>query len=86
MCQVNEKLRILLANNNWTQSKLAKALYVSPDTVSSWVRGKNCLSIEMLKRISVLFWKLPVGEIKKRLPYILKKCYPRLGWRRRCSR
>lgn len=62
MCLMNEKLRILLANNNWTQSRLANVLCVSPDTVSSWVRGKNCLSIEMLKRICDIF-AVPVQDI-----------------------
>ncbi len=62
MSLMNEKLRILLANNEWTQAKLADFLCVSPDTVSSWVRGKNGISIEMLKKICDVFY-VPIQDM-----------------------
>lgn len=49
MSELHEKLEMLLKNYEWTQARLAKRMNVSPDAVSSWVRGKNHLSIETVK-------------------------------------
>ena len=41
MSVFNEKLRTLLANREWTHSKLAAVMHVSPSAVQKWVVGKN---------------------------------------------
>ena len=38
MSKLNEKLRTLMANQSWSQKSLAERMFVSPDTISSWVR------------------------------------------------
>ena len=58
MNELHEKLEMLLKNYEWTQARLAKRMNVSPDAVSSWVRGKNHLSIETVKKLCVLTQKL----------------------------
>ena len=55
MAKLNDKLRILLENQGWTQAKLAKTLHVSPDAVSSWVRGKNTPCIDTIKELCKIF-------------------------------
>ena len=55
MSKLNEKLRVLLKNYEWTQAKLADRMHVSPDAVSSWIRGKNHLSIETAKELCDIF-------------------------------
>ena len=55
MAKFNEKLRILLENQGWTQAKLAEILKVSPDAVSSWVRGKNTPYIDTFKELCKIF-------------------------------
>ena len=62
MSKLNEKLRILLANREWTQTKLAKQLFVSPDTVSSWVRGVNHPDLETVKQLCKIFY-IPIQDI-----------------------
>lgn len=87
MSQLNEKLRILLANRQWTQKRLADQLYVSPDTVSSWVRGINHPSLDTVKQLCEIF-SIPIQdltndkldiheyyEIDRYLPYPIC-CYP----------
>ncbi|MBU9866784.1 helix-turn-helix domain-containing protein [Rahnella aceris] len=37
----SERIRRLLAANNWSQSELAKMLDVSPQAVQQWVKGKS---------------------------------------------
>lgn len=49
--KLNEKIKILLANQEWTQKKLAETLFVSPDAVSSWVRGINNPDLETIKTL-----------------------------------
>ncbi len=55
MSELHEKLEMLLKNYEWTQARLAKRMNVSPDAVSSWVRGKNHLSIETVKKLCEIF-------------------------------
>lgn len=56
MSTMNEKLRILLANNDWTQKKLAEVMHVSPDTVQKWVKGSNHMSVDTIKEICKIFY------------------------------
>jgi len=53
--QLNEKIRILLHNREWTQAELAKKLNVAPTTVQKWVSGKNTPTIQTLKELCSLF-------------------------------
>ena len=62
MSKLNEKLRVLLKNNGWTQKRLAEVLHVSPDAVSSWVRGKNHVDLETLLVICRIFY-IPIQDI-----------------------
>ena len=55
MAKFNEKLRILLENQGWTQAKLAKIMHVSPDAVSSWVRGNNTPYVDTFKELCKIF-------------------------------
>lgn len=62
MSKLNEKLRVLLKNNEWTQAKLAESLNVSPDAVSSWVRGINTPTIATIKELCQIF-SVPIQEL-----------------------
>ena len=62
MSKLNEKLRILMANQEWTQKRLAERMFVSPDTVSSWVRGKNHPTLETVKELCEIFC-IPIQEM-----------------------
>ena len=62
MCTLNEKLRILLANQGWTQTKLAGLLHVSPDTVSSWGRGVNQPRLDTVKQLCEIFY-IPIQDL-----------------------
>ena len=62
MSKLNEKLRILLLNNEWTQKQLAEKLYVSPDAVSSWVRGINNPSLDTIKQLCEIFY-IPIQDL-----------------------
>ena len=55
MSQLNEKIRVLLHNREWTQADLAKRLNVAPTTVQKWVSGKNNPTLPTLKELSSLF-------------------------------
>lgn len=55
MSRINEKLRVLLKNQGWTQAKLARRVHFTPDAVSSWVRGINSPSIDTLKELCTIF-------------------------------
>lgn len=55
MAKFNDKLRILLENQGWSQAKLAEIMKVSPDAVSSWVRGKNTPYIDTFKELCQIF-------------------------------
>ncbi len=55
MSRLNEKLRVLLNNQEWTQAKLAQKVHFTPDAVSSWVRGKNSPSIDTVKVLCTIF-------------------------------
>ncbi len=56
MCKQNEKLDILMKNQNMTQKELAELLFVSPDAVSSWVRGINNPNLETIKQFCKIFY------------------------------
>lgn len=62
MSTLNQKIRILLANNGWSQAKLAEMLWVTPDAVSSWVRGINNPKIETIKKLSEIFY-IPLQDL-----------------------
>lgn len=55
MSKFNEKLRILLANNEMEQKQLAELLNVAPTTVQKWVSGINQPDIFTYKQISKIF-------------------------------
>lgn len=55
MSQLNEKIRILLQNREWTQAELAKRIYVAPSTVQKWVSGINTPPLPTLKDLCALF-------------------------------
>ena len=62
MSTLNEKLRILMKNQCWTQRRLAEHMYVSPDTVSSWVRGVNHPTLETVKELCEILY-IPIQEL-----------------------
>lgn len=55
MSEFNEKLRVLLHNNEMRQKDLAGRLCVSEDTVQKWVKGSNHPSFETIKDLSRIF-------------------------------
>ena len=55
MSKLNEKLRTLMANQSWSQKSLAERMFVSPDTISSWVRGINHPTLETVKELCEIF-------------------------------
>ena len=87
MSQMNEKLRILLKNQGWTQPKLAETLHFAPSTVHYWLNGTHCPSVETLKKLCEILY-IPIQdllndeldipeyyEIDQYLPYPIC-CYP----------
>lgn len=62
MSTLNEKLRILMKNQCWTQKRLAEHMCVSPDVVSSWVRGINHPDLETLKKLCEIFY-IPIQKL-----------------------
>ena len=87
MSKLNEKIRILLANNELTEKDLAEYLHFSSKTVSKWVTGKNHPKLNTIKELCKLFY-IPIQdltndeldipeyyEIGRYLPYPIC-CYP----------
>ena len=62
MSTLNEKLRILMENLCWTQKRLAVRMCVSPDEVSSWVRGVNHPTLGTVKALCEIFYT-PIQEL-----------------------
>ncbi len=60
--ELNIKIKVLLANQGWTQKKLANMIYVSPDAVSSWIRGINHPSLETIKKLCEIFY-IPIQDM-----------------------
>lgn len=87
MSSIGTKLKVLLANREWTQKKLAEMIVISPDAVSSWVRDINTPPLDRLKELSDIFFvsvqdlidedfEVPeYFEIDRYLPYSIC-CYP----------
>ena len=55
MSVFNEKLRVLLHNQGWTQKELSIRLNVQPTTVQKWCAGKNQPDIKTIKALSAIF-------------------------------
>lgn len=55
MSKFNEKLEILLANNDMRQKDLAEMVIASPSAVQKWVKGINQPDISTLKQLSKYF-------------------------------
>ena len=55
MSVFNEKLRVLLHNQGWTQKELSVRLNVQPTTVQKWCAGKNQPDIKTIKALSAIF-------------------------------
>ena len=55
MSVFNEKLRVLLHNQGWTQKELSVRLNVQPTTVQKWCAGKNLPDIKTIKALSAIF-------------------------------
>ena len=53
--ELNEKIRTLRSNREWTQRDLAERMYVSEDAVSSWERGINTPPLDMAKNLAEVF-------------------------------
>ena len=62
MSTLNKKLRTLMKNQCWTQKRLAERMCVSPDAVSSWVRGVNCPTLETVKELCKIFY-IPIQDL-----------------------
>jgi transcriptional regulator with XRE-family HTH domain len=59
---IDVKNRTLLANNGWTQKKLADDLVISPDAVQKWISGKNNPTLETIKRLFDIFY-VPIEKM-----------------------
>ena len=51
-----------MENLCWTQKRLAVRMCVSPDEVSSWVRGVNHPTLETVKELCEIFY-IPIQEL-----------------------
>ena len=60
--KLNEKLKVLLTNQGWSQKRLAEMIYVSPDAVSSWVRGINQPDLDTIKKLCEIFY-IPIQDM-----------------------
>lgn len=52
---LNENIRKLREENNYTQQQLADKLYVSRQTVCRWENGSRCPDLIMAKKLAVEF-------------------------------
>lgn len=59
--KLNEKIRISLANNGWTQAHFAELMHVHPATVQKWVVGKNKPPLDVALEICQLL-NIPIEE------------------------
>ena len=59
---INVKIGTLLANNGWTQKKLADDLVISPDAVQKWVKGINTPTLETIKQLCDIFY-VPIEKM-----------------------
>lgn len=62
MSKLNEKLRILLANQELTQAKLACMMNVAPSTVQKWVSGDNNPTTDTVKELCMIF-SIPIQNM-----------------------
>lgn len=62
MSEIHEKIKILLANKKMSQTTLAGLMNVTPDAVSSWVRGINHVSVADLIRLCG-FLDIPIQDM-----------------------
>lgn len=53
--ELNEKIKTLRENRQWTQAHLADLVSASPDAVSSWERGINTPPLAALKDLAKAF-------------------------------
>ena len=60
--KLNEKLKVLLSNQGWSQKKLAETIFVSPDAVSNWVRGINHPDLDTIKKLCEIFY-IPIQDM-----------------------
>lgn len=51
----DEKMRVLISNNGWTQRHLAEVLHVQPTTVQKWCVGRNTPRIDLITDICDIF-------------------------------
>ena len=55
MSTIGDKIKTLLTNQEWKQKDLAERLFVTPDAVSSWVRGVNHPTLDTIKKLCDIF-------------------------------
>lgn len=60
--KLNEKIRVSLENNEWTQKHFSELMNVTPSTVQKWVVGKNTPSLETTIQISKLL-NIPIQDL-----------------------
>lgn len=60
--KLNEKIRVSLSNNDWTQAHFAELMNVHPSTVQKWCKGKNAPPIETTLEICHLL-NIPIQEL-----------------------
>lgn len=60
--KLNEKIRIALENNEWTQKYFSELMSVAPTTVQKWIVGKNTPSVETTIQISKLL-NIPIQDL-----------------------
>lgn len=53
--RLDEKIKILIANNGWTQKDLAEMLHVQPTTVQKWCVGRNTPRIDLISDLCDIF-------------------------------
>ena len=53
--RINECIKYLRQEHNFSQQQLADKLYISQDTISLWERGKCKPDIDMIIQMSKLF-------------------------------
>jgi len=52
---IHERIKELRKQNNFSQTELAKKLFVSQDTISLWEKGKSKPSIDYVILLAQLF-------------------------------
>ncbi|EPZ58772.1 helix-turn-helix family protein [[Clostridium] sordellii ATCC 9714] len=69
--EISEKLKLLRTESGYSQSQVAKELFVSFQAISNWETGKTYPDIRNLIKLSD-FYKVSLDELLKKMNFLKK--------------